>query len=67
MNKEDDKIVYLEDKVNRLFQMCPNSFNKQSKSLLKTLERNEKKINYKNLSYETLLPDASLHKISFFE
>ena len=67
MNKEDDKIVHLEDKIDKLFEMYPNSFNKQSTSLLKILKRNENKINYKNLSYETLFPDGSLHKISFLK
>ena len=48
MVEEGDKIVYLKDKIDKLFEMYRNSFSKQSKSLLKTLERNENKINYKN-------------------
>ena len=64
MVEEGDKIVYLKDKIDKLFEMYRNSFSKQSKSLLKTLERNENKINYKNCSYETLLPDGGLYKIS---
>ena len=48
---EKDEIVYLEDKIDELFAMYPNSFDKKSKALLNTLAKNENKINYKNLTY----------------
>ena len=46
---EKDEIVYLENKIDQLFKMHPNSFNKKIKNLLNTLAKNENKINYKNL------------------
>ena len=46
---EKDEIVYLEDKIDELFGIYPNSFDKRSKALLSTLAKNENKINYKNL------------------
>ena len=42
--------MYIEDKTDELFEMHPKFFNKQSKTWLKTLEKNEKKVNYKYLS-----------------
>ena len=47
---EKDKIVCLDHKMDELFEMYPKSFNNQGKALLKMLERNEKKVNYKYLS-----------------
>ena len=47
---ETDKIVYLKDKIDELFEMYPKSFNKLSKTPLKTVAKNEYEINYKNLS-----------------
>ena len=38
------KIVYLEDKIDKFFEMYPNSFDKKSKTLLKTLAKIEKMI-----------------------
>ena len=44
---EKYQIVYLEDKIDELFEMYPKSFNSQSKTLLRKLAKNENKINYK--------------------
>ena len=44
---EKDQIVYLEDKIDELFEMYPKSFTSQSKTLLRKLAKNENKINYK--------------------
>ena len=56
--KEKDKIVYLEDGIDQLFEAYPKSFDKKSKSLLNTLVKNEHKVNYKNMSYKMLFPDG---------
>ena len=64
---EKDEIVYLSDKIDELFEMYPNSFDKKSEALLNTLTKNENKINNKNLSYRILLPDGKLHKCNFFK
>ena len=45
--------------------MYPKSFTSKSKTLSKTLAKNENKINYKNLLYKILLPDGTFHEISF--
>ena len=37
---EKDKIVYLKDKTNELFEMCPKFFDIQSKSALKVFAKN---------------------------
>ena len=42
---ENDEIVYLENKIDELFELYPNSFNSNSKISLKTLVKNENKIN----------------------
>ena len=47
--------------------MYPNSFNSKRKTSLKTLVKNENKINYKNLSYKILFPDVKFHEISFLK
>ena len=47
--------------------MYPTSFNKQSKTLLKTVAKSEYKINYKNLSYKIILLDVTFHGISFLK
>ena len=57
--------MYLEDEMNKLFEMYPKSFDKESKSLLNTLAKNGNKINYKNLSYKKLFFDGRFHEISF--
>ena len=49
---EKDKIVYLNHKINKLFEMYPTSFTSNSKALLNVLAKNENKINCKNLSYK---------------
>ena len=49
---EKDKIVYLEHKINKLFEMYPKSFTSTSKALLNVLAKSENKINCKNLSYK---------------
>ena len=67
MDEEGDKIVYLEDKIDELFKMYLDSFNKKSKALLNTLAKNEKKINYKNYSYKILLLNDKFHEFNFFE
>ena len=58
---EKDEIVYLKDRIDELFEMYLNSFDKKSKALLNTLAKNENKINYKNLSYRILLSDGKFH------
>ena len=57
--------MYLEDKIDKLFEMYPKSFNSKSEILLKMLSKNENKINYENLSYKILLPEGIFHEISF--
>ena len=47
--------------------MYPKSFNKQSKTLLKTVAKNECKINYKNLFYKIPLLDGTFHENSFLK
>ena len=53
-----DKIVYLEDKINKLFEIYPKYFTSQSKTLLRKFAENKSNINYKNLSYKFLLLDG---------
>ena len=64
---EKHKIVYLENKIDKLFEMHPNSFDKKSKALLNTHAKNENKINYKNLPYKILLSDGKFHEFNFFK
>ena len=64
---EKDKIVHLKDKTYKLFETYPKAFNKQSKTLLKALAKNENKINYKYLSYKIMLFDGKFHEISFLK
>ena len=64
---EKDEIVYLEQKIDELVGMYPNSFDKRSKALLNTLAKNENKINYKNFFYRNLLSDGKFHEFSFFK
>ena len=59
--------MYLEDEINKLFEMYPNSFDSQSKSSLKTLAKSKNKINYKNLSNKILLSDGTFHEISLLK
>ena len=59
--------MYLEDKIDELFELYLNSFDKKSKALLNTLAKNENKINYKNLSYRILLSDGKFHEFNFFK
>ena len=59
--------MYLEDKIDKLFKMYSSSFNKLGFTLLKTLAKNENKINYKNLSYKFLFVDVTFHEITFFK
>ena len=47
--------------------MYPNSFDSQSKSSLKTLAKNEYKVNYANLSNKVLFPDSTFHIINFLK
>ena len=63
---EKDKIVYLEDKIDKLFEMHPKYFS-QGKKLLEILVKTENKINYKNLFYKILLSDGRLHEFIFFK
>ena len=62
---EKGKIVYLKDKINKLFEVYPKSFTSQGKKLLRILAKNEDKMNYKNLSYKVLFPDPTFHMINF--
>ena len=64
---EKYKIVYLEYKINELFEIYPKSFNKQSKSLSGKNAVTENKINYKNLFYKTLLVDGTFQEIIFLK
>ena len=64
---EKDEIVYLEDKIDELFEMYPNSFDKKNKALLNTVVKNENEINYKNLSYRILLSDGRFQDFNFFK
>ena len=63
---EKDKVVYLKDKIDRLFEMYRNSF-VEKVELLNTLAKNEKKINYKSLSYEIILRNGKVHEFSFLK
>ena len=62
---EKDEIVYLEDKIDELFKMYPNSFDKKSKALLNTLTKNENKILEFLESYRILLSDSKLREFIF--
>ena len=64
---EKDKIVYLEDKIDKLFEIHPRSFTSQGKKWLNTLVKNENKINYRNFSYKILLSDRKFHEFNFFK
>ena len=64
---EKDKTVYVEDKIDELFKIYRNSFDKKSKALLNTLAKNKNKINYKNLSCRILLSDGKFHEFNFFK
>ena len=64
---KNDKIVYLKDEINKLFEMYPKSLDSPSKSLLKTLAENEDRISCKNLSYKTYFPDSTFHIINFLK
>ena len=64
---EKDKIVYLRDEIDELFEIYPNSFDKKSKSLLSTLAKNESSINYKNLSYKILILNGVFDEFNFFK
>ena len=64
---EKDEMVYLEDTIDELLEMYPNSFDKKRKVLLNTLAKNKNKINYKNVSYRILLSDGKFHKFNFFK
>ena len=47
--------------------MYPKFLNKQSKTLLKRLAKNENKMNYRKLPYKILVSDGRFHKISFLK
>ena len=47
--------------------MHPNSFDSQSKSSLKTLAKNQDRINNKNMSGKNLLFDGTFNIINFLE
>ena len=64
---EKDEIVYLEDKIDQMFEIYPNSFDTKSKALLDTRANIESKINYRNLFYKTLLPNDKFHEFNFFK
>ena len=64
--EKDEKMVYLRDRMNKLFEIYPKSFNKKSINFLEILARNEG-IDYKNLSYKIVFYDetvAKSHEIS---
>ena len=64
---EKDEIVYLEEKIDELFEMFAKFFPGQSKTLLKNIAKNESSINYRNFSYEILLPNGRFHKFDLFK
>ena len=64
---EKDEIVHREDKIDGLFEMYSNSFDKKGKALLNALAKNKNKINYKNLSYRILLSNGKFHELNFFK
>ena len=64
---EKDEIVYLEEKIDDLFEMFAKFFPGQSKTLLKNIAKNESSINYRNFSYEILLPNGRFHKFDLFK
>ena len=55
--------MYLENEIDELHKMYPNSFNSKSKTSLRTLAKNENK----NLSYKMLFPDGKFHEINFLK
>ena len=59
--------MYLENKIDRLFERYPKFFTGQNKTFLKSIARNESSINYKNLSYEFLLSDGKSHIFDFLK
>ena len=65
--KEGDEIVYLKDKIDKLFEMYPKFFTNQNKTSLTSIAKNESSINYKNSSHEFLLSNGRPHKLNFFE
>ena len=62
---EKDETVYLEDNIDKLFEMYSKSFTGQGKKLLKILAKNEDKINYKN--FKTLFPNSTFHIINLLK
>ena len=64
---EKYKKIYVRDEIDELFEMYPNSFDKKSKSLLNTIDKNESSINYKSLSYKTLLLNGVFHEFNCFK
>ena len=64
---EENKIVYLEDKKDRIFEIHCKFFTGKNKALLKSIADNEHKISYKNLSYNILLSDGKSHEFNFFK
>ena len=59
--------MYLENKIDELFEMYPKSFTSQGKKLLKIFAKSENKIDYKNLLYKLLFPDSKFHIINFLK
>ena len=65
--EKDEKIVYIRDGINKLFEIYPKLFNKRCINSLEVFARNEV-IDYKNLSYKILFyneTNARSHEINF--
>ena len=59
--------MYLKDKIDELFEVYPNSFDKKKYATLNTLAKNEINVNYKSLSYRSLLLNGKVHELDFFK
>ena len=59
--------MYLEDKIDELFEMYHKYFSKQSKTFFKKIANNESSINYRNLSYKILLVNGVFREFNFFK
>ena len=65
--REKDEILYLNDKIDKLFKMHPKFFTVRNKNSLRGIADNENIINYRNLSCKNLLSDGKSHEFNFFK
>ena len=69
--KKDSKtkvIVYLEERIDKLFKIYPKYFNTKSKVVLEKLKLKENEVDYKNLFYKIYFSDKDnvvFHKTNF--